>query len=332
MTTAGIRVWFRKVYDKLAAATVLLVLVISLFMLAMQTQSRKQRQARFDGELRSQAPLHARAQPADRTLFDMSRLALVDPIQIGEWPLRLLVPEQRVRCSNCERPIPYASTNCSFCKTEQLPDVAIDFFKEWLQKNNLNALEADIGNADADNDGFTNREEFEFQTNPNDPKSHPPALAKVMVQNIQPISFRLIFKSVSKMPEGKTLFQINLRSNGRTWWKSIGEEVDGFRLIAYDEKGPEGQVLTIQRGDKKIPLIKGQAVPRDEYSITLHSRLDGSNLPPVRVDEEFTVKGVQYRVKKVDIDSTRVLIHDPSRDMDVWIGGQVADPKAVTQP
>jgi hypothetical protein len=262
----------------------------------------------------------------------VSRLALVDPSQIGDWALRLMVPELRVHCTGCLRPIPYAATVCSFCKAEQLPDVAPDPFKDWLKKNNLNTLDAEIGNADADNDGFTNREEFEFQTNPNQATNHPPALAKVYVQGIQPISFRLIFKSVSKMPEGKNLFQINLRSNDKTWWKSIGEEVEGFKLIAYDEKSPEGQVLTIQRGDKKIPLIKGREVPRDEYLITLNSKLDGVTLPPVRVDEEFTVKGVQYKVKKVDIGSNTVLIHDPSRDMDVSIGSQVSAPKPVPPP
>ncbi len=332
MTAAGISLWLKKVYDKLAAAAVLLVLVISLFMLAVQAQSLKQQQSRFDGELQRQTPLHALAQPTDRTLFDMSRLALIDPSQIGEWPLRLMVPELRVRCTECQRPIPYAATVCSFCKAEQGPDVAPDPFKDWLKKNNLNTLDAEIGSADADNDGFTNREEFDFKTDPNQATNHPPALAKVTVQSIQPISFRLIFKSVSKMPEGKNLFQINLRSNDKTWWKSIGEEVEGFKLITYDEKGPEGQVLTLQRGDKKIPLIKGREVPRNEYLITLNSKLDGGALPPVRVDEEFTVKGVQYRVKTVDISSNTVLIHDPSRDMDVLISGQVSGPKSVPQP
>jgi hypothetical protein len=332
MTTAGIGAWFKKVYDKLAAAVVLLVLVVSLFMLAMHAQLLKQRQAEFDGALRRLTPRHAAAQPADRTIFEMSRLALTDPFQVGEWPLRLLVPEQRVRCVNCERPIPFAATNCVFCKTEQPEDQTKDLFKEWLEKNNLNPLEADISSLDADSDGFSNKEEYEFKTNPNDPNSHPPALAKVVVERIQPISFRLVFMSVSKMSADKNLFQINLRSGDRTWWKSLGEEIEGFKLLEYNEKTPEGPELTLQRGDKKIPLIKGRAVPRDEYAVTMHSKLDGVTLPAVRVDEEFAVKGIKYRVKKVDMDGMRVLIHDPSRDMDVWIVGPLPEPRQAPQP
>jgi hypothetical protein len=153
----------------------------------------------------------------------------------------------------------------------------------------------------------------------------------VVVERIQPISFRLVFMSVSKLSADKTLFQINLRSGDRTWWKSLGEEIEGFKLVSYNEKTAEGPELTLQRGEKKIPLIKGRAVPRDEYAVTLNSRLEGVSLPPVRVDEEFTVKGVKYRVKKVDMDGMRVLIHDPSRDIDVWIGGQLSEPQPVPQ-
>ena len=201
---------------------------------------------------------------------------------------------------------------------------APDRFKEWLEKHGLNPLEAGIADADPDHDGFSNREEFEFQTDPRDPHSHPPALAKVYVVSIQPISFTLVFKSVNKVGD-KTWFQINLRSNDRTWWKALGEEVEGFKLVEFDEKSPDGPVLTLQRGEKKIPLIKGKVVPRDEYDVVLHSRMDGVDLPPVRVDTDFELKGTKYRVKKVDMDGMRVLIHDPSRDMDVWIGRQVPE-------
>lgn len=320
MTMGGIKAWFKRNYDKLAASMVLLVLLVSLFLLAMGAKVSKQKQADFDTKLRSLAPSHEQAAPADRTVFQSSLLSLTDPAKIGEWPLRLFVPELRVRCVNCERPITYTASICPFCKAEQPADPGKDLFKEWLEKNGLNPLEGDIATVDTDNDGFTNREEYEFHTDPRNASDHPPALAKVDVKDIEPISFRLVFMSVNKMPTGKHLFQINLSSKGRTWWKSLGEEVEGFKLVAYDENSPDGQVLTLQRGDKKIPLIKGQVVPRDEYVVVLHSRLDGTTLPSTRVDEEFELKGMKYRVKKVDMDGGRVLIHDPSRDMDVWIG------------
>jgi hypothetical protein len=138
--------------------------------------------------------------------------------------------------------------------------------------------------------------------------------------------------SLSKMGEGKNIFQINLTSKGRTWWKSLGEEVEGFKLVGFDDTTADGQILTLQRGEKKIPLIKGQVVPRDEYLVTLQSRLDGTMLPPTRVEEEFELKGMKYRVKKVDMEGMRVLIHDPSRNMDVWIGRQLTESQPARQP
>ena len=324
MTANRAKTWIVRHYDKLAAAVVLLALVGALFMLAVNAQLLKKRQAEFDASLRSLTPVHGIAEAVDRSVFRASVRSLSDPFQIGDWPLRLMVPELRVRCVNCERPIPFAATNCFFCKTAQLAENTPDLFKEWLEKNSLNPLEPDIGNADTDHDGFSNREEFEFHTDPHDPNSHPPALAKINVVSIQPISFTLVFKSVNKLSD-KLLFQINLRSNGRTWWKSLGDEVEGFKLVDFDEKSPDGPVLTLQRGEKKIPLIKGKVVPRNEYEVVLHSRLDGMDLPPVRVDADFDVKGTKYRVKKVDTEGMRVLIHDPSRDMDVWIGRQLPE-------
>jgi hypothetical protein len=47
-----------------------------------------------------------------------------------------------------------------------------------------------------------------------------------------------------------------------------------------------------------------------------------------RVDSEFDLKGVKYKVIKVDMDATRVLINDPLRGIDVWIDRQLANSQA----
>jgi hypothetical protein len=329
MMSGHTRGWFRRAYDKLIASVILLALVASLFMLAFNAQTLKKRQAEFDAALRQLKPRHPVAEVVDRSAFQLSLMALTDPFQVPERPLRLLVPELRVRCVNCERPIPFAATNCFFCKTDQGGGGSKDPFREWCEKNGLNPLDADVGKADTDHDGFANREEYEFKTDPRDPSNHPPALATVGVGSITPIPFRLIFKGVTKLTAEKKVFQINLRANERTWLKSLGEEVEGFKLVEFDEKSPDGPVLTLQRGEKKIPLIKGRPVPRDEYEVLLRSRLPNVTIPPVRMDSIFDLKGVKYGVKKVDMDGMRVLIHDPSRDMDVWIGRAAPEPQSA---
>lgn len=50
---------------------------------------------------------------------------------------------------------------------------------DWWLTHKLDPGFADSPHRDADDDGFTNLEEFEALTDPNDPKSHPPLVAKL---------------------------------------------------------------------------------------------------------------------------------------------------------
>lgn len=333
MTGQSIKGWFKKTYDRLLALLMLLALLLSLLMLARQAQELKKDQDKFDGELKQLRPKHQTAQMAGRDLFDAAIRTLNDPFQIAAWPLKLMIPEQRVRCVNCERPIPDLAKACAFCQKVQpeRPGEEKDkdhdgMMDEWESQNGFNVLDPDDAKGDADQDGFTNKEEYEFKTNPRDPASHPPALAKVVVEKIKPISFRLVFKGTSRL-SGKTVFQVNLRSGAQTWWPALGEDVEGFKVVEFTENSPEGPLLTLQRGDKRIPLIKGREVPRNEYEVTLRNTVDNATIVS-RMESDFTLKGVKYRVIKVDTGAMRVLINDPLRGVDVWIERQLTDSKA----
>ncbi|MEI6563367.1 MAG: Amuc_1099 family pilus-like system protein [bacterium] len=326
---AGVGSFLAKNYDRLIAAIVLLVLLMSLVFLAIQAKAQKAEQQAFDRTLKELTPKFEKADPVDKTVFAAARMAMIMPFQAEEWKKDfLLTPELRVRCVSCERPIPYDATNCTFsilmCGVAQPPDTTPvpdlngnGVPDEWEKKHNVFAMGADEISLDPDNDGFTSREEYEWGTDPGDPNSHPPYLAKVRVAEIKPIPFRMVFKGVSRAG-GKLIFNINLRSNARTWFKSLGEEVEGFKLLSYDEKAPGGATLTLDHNGKQISLIKLQPVPRDDYEVKLVSLIDGASFV-VRPDVDFEFKGLTYRVKKVDMQGRRVLISDPSRNVDVWI-------------
>ncbi len=327
--------WLKRTYDRIIASVVLLALFVSLILLAVYAQLLKGRQEAFDNELKGLVPKHADAQPVDISRFTSGHQTLNEPMQIGEWTLRLLTPELRVSCVNCERPIPYAATNCSFCKTlqpESTPDVDKDddgMFDTWETEHGLNPLDPEDANTDADRDGFSNKDEYLFKTDPQAPASHPSALAKVTVETITPIPFDLIFKSISRVA-GKALYQINLRKDGRTYFAAVGDAVEGFKIVACDESAPNAPMLTVERNGKTIVLSKGKVVPRSEYEVGLLYAIDGTRIA-TRVDGEFELKGVKYQVKMVDSNTRRVLIHDPSRDMDVWIG-EAAKAPSGTEP
>jgi hypothetical protein len=330
MTTSGISAFFSKNYDRLMAAVALVALLASLVFLAAQAKIQKDGQQEFDGKLTRLTPTFEKAGEADKTVFERAFAAIDRPYQAEEWKEgMLLTPELRVRCVGCERPIPYPATNCTFkaCGVAQPPDITdvVDSNgngvpDEWEKKFTFFAMSGDEILVDHDNDGFSSREEYDWKTDPRDQGSHPPYLAKVRVAAIKPIPFRMVFKAVNR--SGTSLiFQINQRLSGRTFYKNLGEDAEGFKLVSYDEKAAEGPTLTLERNGKLIPLIKGQEVPRDEYEIKLVSLIDGTVLT-VRPDVDFEFKKAQYRVKKVDIGAGRVLINDPLSNVEVWIERQ----------
>ena len=201
---------------------------------------------------------------------------------------------------------------------------------DWELQYHLNPLDPDDAKADADGDGFTNLEEYRYGTNPRDPNSYPPPMIKLSVREIKPIAFRLVFKAVSHM-ESNLLFQINLRTGGRTYWARLGESVEGFKVVDYDGRDEKAPVLTLEHGDKRVRLLKNQEVPHNEYEITLFFALDGSERK-VRVGSEFELKGSKYVVKDVDREGRRVLIGDVARQVDVWIGSPVPETAPARGP
>jgi len=327
---AGAGSWMKRNYDRILAATMLIILLGSLIFLAVMAKVQKTGQAEFDAELGRLTPKFAVALPADKTIFKDAIALMAAPAKTEEWALSLLTPEVRVSCTNCDRPIPYNATNCTFavCGALQPPppegnkDVNGNGVPDdWEKKYDIFSLNSEEINGDPDNDGFSSKEEYEWQTDPRDPASHPPYIAKERVKKVHAIPFKMVFKGVSKMA-GQQLFQVNLRSGGHTYWAKLGEVVGGkaesFKVASYDEHAAEGPTLTLERNGKTIPLIKGKVVPRNDYEITLISLIDQAEMT-VRPDLDFELKGVTYKVKKVDIERMRILVNDPTRNMDVWI-------------
>ena len=112
MSVRGFGQWLKRTYDRIIASVVLLVLFVSLILLAVHAQLLKGRQQAFDDELNGLKPKHGEAKPVDRSAFVSDHKVLDNPMQVADWTNHLLLPELRVSCVNCDRPIPYAATNC----------------------------------------------------------------------------------------------------------------------------------------------------------------------------------------------------------------------------
>jgi hypothetical protein len=237
----------------------------------------------------------------------------------------------------CERPIPYAATICTFkeCGVTNKPDneEVVDSNgnavpDEWEKKFNVFAMAPEEIAADHDNDGFASREEFDWQTDPRDGSSHPPYLAKVRVAGIKQVDFSLIFKGVNRAGTN-LIFQINLQANGRSFYKKLGEEAEGYKLVSFDEKAAAGPTLVMERNGKQILLVKGKPVLSPESEVKLVSLIDGASFV-VKPDVDFEFKKAVYRVKTVDMQRSRVLISDPLRKVEVWIERQAMEPEQLS--
>jgi len=333
-----IREAWHRYYDRLLAFSALAALVVSVAMLSIQigTAQRTHREfARWNEEL---TPQYAQATNVVLEAFSEAGERIEKPFQIEIWTRRLSVPELRVACVDCQRPIPYEATVCPVCNAKQTGEVPNDkdedgMLDEWEVRYGLNPLDPADANQDKDGDGFTNLEEFLYGTDPTDPKSHPPLIAKLRVAEIKALPFHLKFMAVTKLQSGD-LYQINSTRSRKTSWFKMGDEVEGYELTDYEFRESEENLpgtavpvkvdrsvlqLKSKTTGRTVALRKGEEVPISEYEIRLVFEPDRQEFV-VRVGGTIQVRGETYTMKEVDLRESRVLLRDDKRDVETWVG------------
>jgi len=206
------------------------------------------------------------------------------------------------------KPVPLFKSVLLLLKYSE-PDNIIDMFTEttpirfpmtnkWLRESNLPKigdnpayLIPNVGDLDADDDGFSNKEEFEARhdsegrevngTNPIDPRSHSPVTDKLFLLERIAHNYRLILRSSSPP------FQIATPdAKKKNWFKNEGDRFgDGDRFIAGklekkvvpDPKVGEKDVSELQVEDtvrkNKFTLIMGTETNLADYEALFESRL-----------------------------------------------------------
>lgn len=344
MGLTNIKSWFNAYYDKLLAFAALALLLASLIYLAVSVGKLKEEQAVFQREQQMLRPRFPKAAPPDLHLFEEGIYVRGEPYKIVAPTNFMFTPERRVSCLNCDRPIAYVSTNCPYCKavqqTEPSPSAGGDRDNDglpdaWEVKYGLNPLFAGDAVLDSDGDGFTNIDEYRNQTSPVDKTDHPTRIGRVRVVSMTELPFDLIFKAVSKNPQGDLVFQLNLRLKERTFFKKLGEEATNFKLVDYNPAftgngGKKLQVLTLQRGDKRIRLIKGLVTPWQEYEVKLADDIDKNEFTVI-VDSEFSLGNEKYQVKQIDSSAKRILIRAISGGKETWVEQRAPEEKTDDQ-
>ncbi len=321
----------RAIYDRLIAGAVLIGLIASLAYLGWHVGTVQTAQDAFIAEMDSIRPSHPEAQPVDVSPFEAALDSVRGPNQIAlpkEGP-KMWVPGTRVQCVDCRRPIPYEAESCPFCRAKQPVDPTEDPDRDldrdgmkdvWEDSHGLDSRDPSDAEKDSDGDGFTNIEEFLASpaTNPSDPNDSPSIVMKLCVQSLVADPFHLRFKSVIRLPGNEKQFAINTRGDAKTYFKKLGEEVEGFVLHEFEPQlrrierfgrvmNIDVSVLILKRGDKLIRLTKGKGVEYNEFTCTLLFKADDSTYT-LRLDDEFDLQGKRYRLIDIDSAAGRVVI------------------------
>ena len=351
-------------YDRLTAVAVLAILLVSLLYLILAGLQEQKRVERYDDELNLRIPSGSQIAAAKLDQDEALLAGVVTPAKTALLTVRsdaeapnLFTPARRLLCVKCVQPIPWQAERCPFCKTEQPKEKTIDLSTvdsdgdtmpdQWEIAHKLNPQDANDADLDADGDGFTNVEEFQAKTDPNDPKSHPGYETRMTLQGIS--GEKVPLRAVGKMElpsvrdaAGNPVRQfeitfVSVSQDGKEGTTSLrtknGGEIgkSGFRFVRYNEQptkrieiGQHKQVrfinvstIDIERisDGKKIQLTfkdeNNPAWPGDpllEQKAEIAIDLLGVEPVTVAPGSTFTVKGETYTVRGVDAEQKCVRI------------------------
>ena len=192
---------------------------------------------------------------------------------------------------------------------------------DWFLKNNLEdrILDGDVLEQDPDKDGFTNLDEFQGKSDPQNAASHPSYLTKLRLKRFIRIPFRLKFQAYDE-----DSFQINtVDVRQPTQFVKMDEIIAGtkYKPVKFESKSvpnPKTGVntdtseLTVEHTETgvKVVLIVGREVNSPDQ-FALFSFLWDHTEFTVKKDQKFFLKperGIEYKL--IDIrDNEAVIIN-----------------------
>jgi hypothetical protein len=324
--------WFNQNYEKLVLFIVLVMLFGSALLLILETGRVRQTLNEARWEKPDVSP--KMVQPAALATYDAMRASSVQASQTsGGRTNRLLGSELRVSCIECGKPIPFDASKCPFCGGIQPSIADIDRDGDSLpdkfeNEQGLNPLDPGDALKDLDGDGFSNMEEYQSKTDLKNPADFPPPAAKLRVVRVVSNPFKLRFQGDAKLPGGKVRYQLNLRSLERTYFVSVGDELEGVKVMEYIPDSPDGPTLILKQGDATVRLMKGKEVTKFERVADILFLID---LTPfrVRVSDVMKLKDREYKI--IDIRRDGVLIRDVTTKKDVLVGPLTGSERTALQ-
>lgn len=310
-------------YDKLLAVVSVLLLAGAVFAFVNIGGESKRAKEMFDGAMAAKRPAHpaldrdAQVEGAKQARESLLRLAkpFRMVVESGEDRSGFFVPEQRVWCVKCRKPIPFDSEECPLCGEKQpaksglvaddsmdsdgdgLPDV-------WERERGLNPQDPDDAAQDNDGDGFTNLEEYIAKTDPLDKNSHPDLMGFLRVAKVEVARLPLIFKATSNMGGGNYKCQFNYID------RELGDRVKTLFIKVGDVVGPlERLPKAGLNAPPRYADFKLLALEWREESVfdKIQNREKTVSVPVAIVERISTGRKIEFRIDKESSDSTFVV-------------------------
>ena len=193
----------------------------------------------------------------------------------------------------------------------------------WLKEKGVESaalLKQDTGQDD-DGDGFTNDEELAAGTDPNDPKSHPPAYTKLRLRRVEGERFPVGFESLNPKTN-RAAVNVRTGSEAKPMELGPGDRVPGQPYKVVKTRPRKGYVkdsgvledrseLTLLNTEtnRRVVLVRGMDSASPDATAVLRFGVDGTEIP-VKQGQEFTLPHdpAGTRLQVIDIRPTQVVL------------------------
>jgi hypothetical protein len=226
------------------------------------------------------------------------------------------------------KPVPLNKSILLVKKGDELFDLQLEqpqlrppMTNKYLMENELpHILSPNVGDLDADGDGFSNLEEFNKNTSPRDPKEHPPFTDKLVLKR------RITYDYILKLNSSSSPFQIRrlIPEPARSVFVTPGADfgfdrgVERFKAVSFEaktvadptvgEKDVSELTVADKATGKEFKLIRNEDMNLAEYEAEFEFILGDRPTRTVKKGDTFQIPGIGSTYRLLEIEETSAVI------------------------
>lgn len=228
------------------------------------------------------------------------------------------------------KPVPLNKSVMLVKKGDQLIDLLDESPEQQLRPPMTNAflvkydlpnlLSPNVGDLDADEDGFSNLEEFEKNTNPRDAKDHPPVTDKLFLAK------RVTHDYIIKLNSSSPPYQVQRMAPEpkKSVFVSPGDEfgfdkgVNRFKAVSFEakkvadptvgEKDVSELTVLDKSNNQEFKIARGAETNLAKYDAEFEFRLNKVETRTVPEGETFQIPGIGTTYKLIKVEEADAVI------------------------